>query len=62
VEAIEISPSEALELQQAEALTRAFIRWDLSAEGENIGDTMGALREMIGTNDQVRGDSAFEAA
>lgn len=57
IEAVEISPSEALELQQAEALTRAFIRWDLSDDGDDSGRTMETLREMIEAADQIRGDS-----
>lgn len=47
VEGVAISPSEALELRQAEALTRAFLKWDLSEQGAETGRTLEALREMI---------------
>ncbi|KAJ9121611.1 hypothetical protein QFC22_002231 [Naganishia vaughanmartiniae] len=49
VEEVEISPSEALELSQAESLTRAFLKWDLTEEGDDIGGTKEALEVMLET-------------
>lgn len=43
-------------------MTRAFIRWNLSDERDDIGKTMEALKEMIEAADQIPGDSAAEAA
>ncbi|GHJ87580.1 hypothetical protein NliqN6_3982 [Naganishia liquefaciens] len=59
VEGIAISPSEALELRQAEALTRAFLKWDLSEHGVETGRTMDALREMLEQASRIEnGDNA----
>jgi hypothetical protein len=58
VEGVEISPSEALELQQAEALMRAFLKWDLSDEGKEAGRTIEALAEMLEEANRIQGDDA----
>jgi hypothetical protein len=58
VEGVEISPSEALELQQAEALMRAFLKWDLSDEGKEAGRTMEALAEMLEEANRIQGNDA----
>lgn len=58
VEGVEISPSEVLELQQAEALMRAFLKWDLSDEGKEVGRTMEALSEMIEAANRIQGEEA----
>lgn len=53
VEEVEISPSEALELSQAESLTRAFLRWDLSDEGDELENTKKALEDMLETANRI---------
>ncbi|KAJ9125783.1 hypothetical protein QFC24_002567 [Naganishia onofrii] len=53
VEEVEISPSEALELSQAESLTRAFLKWDLSQEGDDVESTKKALEAMLETANRI---------
>ncbi|KAJ9102410.1 hypothetical protein QFC21_002810 [Naganishia friedmannii] len=53
VDEVEISPSEALELLQAESLTRAFLKWDLSGEGDDLENTKKALEEMLETANRI---------
>jgi hypothetical protein len=50
---VEISPSEALELSQAESLTRAFLKWDLSQEGDDVESTKKALEAMLETANRI---------
>ncbi|KAJ9098348.1 hypothetical protein QFC19_006472 [Naganishia cerealis] len=56
VESVEISPAEAVELSQAECLTRSFLKWDLAEEGDGVGETMKALKNMIESSNRISGD------